>query len=199
MNRSEVKFVQFNTGKRLVATLELTENNVVYLIQEPYLYEGKRGAVISSKDFYCSPKGRTAIYTPNLQDAQFTIINHFVKRDLVAGILENRKFKKGVVIASIYLDILQQVKLKDWQDLKVYCRKEHLPLLCGIDSNTWSYLWFSSKENRRGMDLESFLLDERAQIHNIGSTATFYRQRRGEVPQESIIDITVSFNLKEQV
>lgn len=170
---NEIKFIQFNAGKRLLATTELTANDTIYLLQEPYLYEGKRGAVIHPRDFHCKDKGRAAIYTPNLQSAKFTIMEQYLRKDLVAGILENPKFRTPVVIAAIYMDILQPALHKDWQDLLTYCRSHWLPLLCGVDSNAWSYLWFSRKENKCGTDLENFLPQERALIHNRGSVPTF--------------------------
>lgn len=197
--KAPIKFIQYNLSKRLVATTELKETNAIYLLQEPYLYEGKKGAVVHQKEFFSAPKGRTAIYTPLLKDAKFTAMTRFTGRDLVAGILENTAFRKPIMIASIYLDILKTVKMKEWTELLLYCRTNKIPLLCGIDANAWSYLWNSREENRRGQELEAFLLSERASIHNINTTSTFHRVRKEGEVQESIIDITVSFNLNEDI
>lgn len=195
----KIEFFQLNTAKRLTAMAELDKDDVIYLIQEPNLDRRGKGSVPSKKDFYATQGGRAAIYAPNLTSTTFSVMSDFTKKDLVAGVIENAGLKKATVIASIYLDGNGSVELQDWVNLIRFCRSRSLPLLCGMDANAWSHLWGCNEENRRGEELERFLIQERAKIHNSGTTPTFYRKRRGEEAQMSIIDITVSFNLKDKI
>ena len=103
------------------------------------------------------------------------------------------------MIASVYLDIeTEKLKLPTvlpkFRELVEHCHNNGKRLICGIDSNAHSSLWGSPDTNKRGENLEDFIFEYGLYVENIGHTPTW---QRGD--SESIIDITLSLNMGEDV
>ena len=166
----------------------------IYLLQEPYYNKNRRPGVRSPSSFYASPEARAAIYTSSLKSFKFVPMHQFVGHDISTGVIEGGKLKHPIIISSIYLDITKPTILPLMAQLVEYCKVNKLPLICGLDANAHSPLWGSPDTNPRGEDLEFFIFENNLLVHNVGNEYTWRRRN-----QSSIIDITLSLNLREDV
>ena len=187
-----IKFFQLNCDGRKMAEFSLpSDTDTVLLLQEPRMVNGKPGTLRRRK-FHSieSDDARAAIYVPDLQSASF--LPHVVKQDLVAGILEWQG--QSLMVASVYCHHTRNVFTPEWVELIDYCRTNKLPLLCGCDTNAHSALWFSEDENKRGRELEEFIIGQKLDVCNNYAAVTYVSKGpRGQIVQ-STIDVTLTLD-----
>jgi hypothetical protein len=99
-----------------------------------------------------------------------------------------------IYIVSLYMDINTPVITNDLKNLVHHCSTRNLPLIILTDANAHSSLWGCSSSNKRGEDLEDFLINNSLTILNTGSIPTFDCNRG-----KSIIDISVVSHHIEEI
>ena len=136
---------------------KLRHTNPIFLIQEPYLYQGR----------ICNlPQGYMAHHSGT--DARSAIVStkevnlwfcpQFSDRDQTTCIWKNPTGSEVIYITSIYMDITNHDVLTDkFQELVAHCKDYGIPLVAGADTNAHSHLWGSNEPNRRGETLEEFI------------------------------------------
>jgi hypothetical protein len=85
-------------------------------------------------------------------------------------------------------------------DLIDYCKKEQLSLLFRADTNSWSSLWSSQEENKRGKMIKELVITECLEIYIINNSPTFSQPLgpHGNI-EEKVIDVTFRMNVKDKV
>ena len=154
------------------------------LVQEPYSFRQKIACVGKyNQVFYSAQKDRprTCIYT-NLNCWN---VGEFSSEDITTVAIPVDS-KRTIYVTSLYLDIEKPVENNVFRLLVEKCAEEKIPLIVGIDTNAHGSLWGCDDTNRRGEDLELFLLQNQLYISNVGNVPTFDNDR-----SNSIIDITV--------
>ena len=166
------------------------------LLQEPRLVNGKP-SVLRRQKFFSAEDGRAAIYVPELKSASFMVLPSFLRKDIVAGLLEWEG--KTLIIASVYFHALKEEVLPEWVELVEYCKYNRLPLLCGCDTNAWSHIWFSRRENERGRNLEQYILAEGIIVCNDDIAPTYVDKGPGGSTIETHIDVTMTLNCPYEI
>ncbi len=113
-------------------------------------------------------------------------------RDLAVVALDCKAQKKTIYVASCYLDILGSAPSEELDRLVEYCQRNKVPLIVGIDSNAHSTTWGETSTNRRGGDLDEWLMRRNLHIMNKGRVPTFYPENGAK---STIIDITITNDL----
>ena len=94
------------------------------------------------------------------------------------------------LLASVYLDITKDT-IPSWlTEVCEYANKKDLPLILGMDSNAHSVL-FGTSSNKRGEELEDFILKYGLMVENVGTEPTWVARRSDSI-SESCIDVTLS-------
>ena len=206
--QNRIQFYQLNCDGRAIVESNIPRgSDNICLFQEPYLVNGKPGA-LRIRDFVSTPEGRAAIYVPDLESASFMKIPSLIRNDLVAGLLEFENYK--IIIASMYMpgkdkdkkDIKDPIS-KDLTDLLEYCRKYNFGLICGADANAWSRTWFSERKKykgyelpwQRGKKLEEYFLENNISVINDYPCPTYMSRGKNKKTTSSTIDITFTWNL----
>lgn len=193
----KIKFYQLNCDTRIVAEASLpAEADTVLLLQEPRLVNGKP-QVLRRQKFFCKEDGRAAIYVPNLVKATFMVLPTFVRRDLVAGLLECEDH--SMIIASVYFHEEVDVLQPDLVELVEHCKANNLPLLCGADTNAWSHLWFSNRENKRGRKLLEYMMSEGISVCNDYAVPTYVAKGPNGQVIKTTVDVTFTVNCRIDV
>ena len=65
---------------------------------------------------------------------------------------------KGLIVASVYMDITKTDHSRDLTFLLEYHDRTGADLIISADSNAHSHLWGCQESNKRGEDLERFIL-----------------------------------------
>ena len=186
---------QQNLHHSIAATLEVGAiPDSIYLLQEPYYSTRGKPGVRKPSNFFSKPRSRAAIYCSALKSFSFVQVQQFTDEDISVGIIEGGCLKHPVIVASIYLDYNQPSILPLMEELIQFCTSKEMKLICGIDCNAHSPLWGSGNSNKRGEELEEFIFQSKLFVHNTGNEPTW--QARG---QSSIIDITLSLNMEDDV
>ena len=192
-------FLQLNVHRARLAQLELLQllNNsepTICLLQEPYTF--KKRLVYRPQGYSMIPQNtktdrpRAAICLPN--EIQYVELTQLGDRDLVACLASVGG--KKIVLASSYLDIKNSPTIPAaLEALANYVNKENLALILAVDTNAHSSL-YGPDTNRRGKDVEQFLLRHNLQLENVGQTPTFQATRAS-----SCIDITITNKLPNMI
>ena len=129
---------------------------------------------------------RTAIYIPF--GASAIQLGHLSNRDCTTILLKTPTGK--MVISSIYLDILTQIRQSWLTRLLNYAENEDLPMIIGMDSNAHSQL-YGPTTNKRGEELEEIILQHGLFVENRGEIPTYEAWRMGRMIQ-TCIDVTLT-------
>ena len=167
-----------------------TNPSFIYMVQEPYVREGKMiGFDKSHLLFYdhSSLTPRSAIYAS--KDLHLWPMPEFTAKDITTCLwLTHQDHLPKVIIASVYMD---HTDLKVWPDtltkLLRYCRSGRHKLILAADTNGHSSLWGSEDTNTQGKAIEELVFLNNLAILNVGNHPTFYNRRCS-----SIIDVTFS-------
>lgn len=114
--QNKLPIIQWNIGKRIIANSHLIGMNTIYLLQEPLLQKRKPQVLEKKEFFYFDNQSRAAIYAPGLQNSQISKLEDFCTKDQIACVLENPG-NKPIILASIYLDILNDKIPNEWKNL----------------------------------------------------------------------------------
>ena len=178
-HKPKIIFWQINLNHAFAASNNLTlevgrmgKTKPIILIQEPYLFKGKPKLWLPNYTIYFKDSNcRSAVAIPSHLTSWAK--NDLSDKDTVAVILEENANDKCLVVSS-YLDITSNEvipsKLNSAAD---FCRHNNLPLLAGIDSNSHSTLWGCDMNNKRGDQVEEFILLQGLSLLNKGNEKTF--------------------------
>ena len=97
-------------------------------------------------------------------------LQQLTSSDCAVGLLTVGSNK--ILIASVYLDIKEQVIKPFLENIIKYANKKNYGLIVGMDSNAHSEL-YGRETNIRGEDLEQFIINNALFVENIGLTPTF--------------------------
>ena len=186
------KVLQWNLGKRFLATSELDQKDaIVHMIQEQYI--GGKVPVANKRGWFShSQNARAAIYV-NSNAVVATKLSQYCNRDIcTVEVLINRD---SFIFCSVYADGQINCLPNELDDLIAFCRRKKKRLCLGLDGNGSGYMWYSDKENARGRMLEDYIIHHGLQVENEGSEPTFCRWAYGK-NCTSIIDLTLSLNME---
>lgn len=125
---------------------------------------------------------RAALYIP--RDIKCVALTHLSNADCQAAILFLEH--SAVLIASVYLDIEDELVPTWLEDLVQYADRKHYGILLCMDYNAHSYLYGPTR-NVCGDHLETFIFAANLTVENNGYTPTF------QMPYaESPIDVTLT-------
>ena len=85
----------------------------------------------------------------------------------------------NIYVTSIYCDITTSTISPLLARLTSYCQSVNKPLLICGDTNAHSVLWHSPESNKRGEDMEEFILSHGLEVFNNSNIPTFQTQRGG--------------------
>ena len=167
----------------------------IMLITEPYTKAGKitgmpRGTkIVFDKNLKSSLAPRAGIVAS--KDLQLTAMESWCNRDCAVALM--RLQGKQTIIASVYLDI-QEAVCQSWLDKLVQmATKKDYALILGMDSNAHSTL-YGPVNNKRGEEIEDFVLKHQLRVENCGNVPTF-EIMRGAKKVETFIDVTLTRGL----
>ena len=190
----EIKVIQINLNKSNSAQLELThqvKNNksFICMVTEPATIRKKLSGIPKNYNVLPSDRDnapRAAIFTS--KTVPITEITNLRHRDLTVGLIMCGR--KQTALISAYLDIKQDAVPDHLKDAISYCKKRGYSILISADTNSHSKIW-GTETNNRGKKWNMLIEDEGLMVHNRGRIPTF----ESEIGK-SIIDVTLSFNLK---
>ena len=194
-----IEFIQLNEKKAFIAAVELSKRvkgkeNYIALVSEPYTFKNIiRSAPYKSRVINGGAKPRAAIIVNN--SLNIIAMQQLTTSDCAVGLLSVGSNK--ILIASVYLDIKEQVIRPFLENIIKYANKKNYRLIVGMDSNAHSQL-YGHETNARGEDLEQFIINNALFVENIGLNPTFVT-KRGDQTVESIIDVTLSRGLRNMI
>ena len=155
---SRITVGQINLRKSKLAAAELGCRTFdLAVVQEPYSCKGRIACVGGySRILYNAVRGtvaRTCICT-NLNCWR---VDEFTCEDLTTVVMPSMS-GKILYVASLYLDIELPVENPIFKKLVERCADEQIPLIVGADTNAHGSMWGCVDTNKRGEDLEIFLL-----------------------------------------
>ena len=178
--------------------------------------EGKDGFILLATEPHTvknkitgMPRGTTVIYDRSLKenqcppragivaskDLKITAMESWCSRDCATaiGVLNGKR----TILVSLYLDIKLPV-VSDWlKKLMDMIDQKGLPVIIGVDTNAHSQL-FGPDSNKRGDDLEDFILDHGLSVENRGLCPTF-ETRRGHNLIQTHIDATLTRDMSAEI
>ena len=200
-NKSDfVSLWQINLQRSVVASTDLSveiacalkrtghghhTKNLIMCIQEPYAPKNKISGLPHDLDlfYFSGMRPRTAI----LATKELNLVKMSLTKPDVTACLWTTKTHGKVIIASLYLDITQNVITDELKDLILTSRNLKAHLIVCMDSNAHSQLWGNRDDNPRGEMLEQYLFQNDLFLHNKGNTPTFSSHLG-----ESFIDLTLT-------
>ena len=120
------------------------------------------------------------------EEQYFSLRNIFQSLHAARCVLKTEKVTR--FISSIYLD--QEIDCITPELVKIcnFFRDNNVNAIIGMDSNSWSPFWGSKSSNPRGIELETFCIQNNLVVLNKGSVPTFKTIRA-----KSVIDITLAY------
>ena len=193
-----MKVKQINIRKSTKAHDHLCENminnpNDVYLIQEPYYSNKKRVTGL--------PRGYKVFGTQKGSSRAIIIcppsINVFAcdelsNNDHCTVCLINTGTDEKIYLSSIYLDIELPTISPMLTKICDFYFINNCQAYLGLDTNAHSVFWNSPDSNKRGEDLEDFILNYNLKVLNTGNKYTYIHENGNK----SIIDISLCFGNK---
>ena len=122
---------------------------------------------------------RAAIFAS--KDLDLWPVTEYTTRDVVPCLwVTGKKNLPEIVVVSVYME--NNIKLKgpnksvwpkEFENLVTFCARNKKPILVLSDSNAHSEWWGSPESNKRGEELEEFILKNGLLVLNRGSEPTF--------------------------
>ena len=165
---------------------------VLYLLQEPVYYKKRLASIPKGFQAYGERTSRAIIIAPDA--ANLIYVNQFSGDDITVCLINSGTIKRFIV--SVYLDLHKDTIHPLLQKLVDSLTANGENAIIGMDSNAHSSLWNSGDTNKRGEDLEQFILCYNMHICNIGNKATF-QPSHGRC--SSIIDLTLAIGAKDDI
>ena len=171
---------QINMQHSKAATAELvkrlqdtpTDALTIVLMQEPWINGGKMrglGGLTGMKALHVGKTARAGLIFKG--NGHVWLVPEFSSNDICTAVLKTDSSE--VYFASVYCDINMAIKNELLINLTDFCNKNSKELILGMDSNAHSVLTGSELNNRRGDELEEFIMEQNLLVLNEGSTPTF--------------------------
>ena len=179
-----IRVGQINLRRSKVASAGVSGRDYdLLVVQEPYSYKNKVTNVSNYRTYYTAGKNRprTCIYA----NINCWNVDEFSEEDITTVAIPMGK-KRTMYVSSVYLDIEKSIEYDTLKRLIEKCDQNKIPLVIGLDSNAHGSLWGCDDLNKRGEELEIFILQNDLFLSNVGSVPTFDNDRT-----KSIIDITL--------
>jgi hypothetical protein len=191
--KTQIKCIQINLQHSRVATDNLMkiiaeDGTDILCIQEPYTIQNKTVGMPKKYKIFASGGGRNRaaiVVTNNQVDTLLLKQLSDVDTVVLEVTIENAK----IILASMYLDIRQQIDIDLTKMEAIIQHAKGAGVLIAMDSNSRSTSWYDTLTNTRGRILE-FLMSKQLHIMNEESGYTTFRTCRGT----SNIDVTVISN-----
>ena len=181
-----VNFVQINLNKSKKAldnfySFLVRNPNTVGILNEPYTY---KGITPKHRDFNIFGEGRAIIVVPK----HFPVLAcaELSCEDYTVVILKTDQSQQ--FLASVYLDITKNTISSELIKICNFFRDNKVNAIIGMDSNSHSPFWGSENSNDRGIELETFCIQNQLVVLNKGSVPTFQTCRA-----KSVIDVTLAY------
>lgn len=191
-----LKCLQLNLQHSRAATSNLTQLLTeikidIALLQEPYLFKNKPTGLPSKYRLYNYGKGKCRAAILVLNKAIDALIIHQIS-DEDAAAIEMRIGSLNFIAASMYFDIRQNIEIDMSKVKKImdFAKGKGIGLLVAADSNSRSRLWYDVLSNKRGKDLEEFLIANQLYVMNEDNGLPTFQSSRGS----SRVDLTLCNN-----
>ncbi len=124
---------------------------------------------------------------------RYRVVKELSNRDVVTIVLETREME--VLIVSGYMDEnIAQIDGKFGEAMD-YANQNGMETIIGADANAKSTWWFNGESNKRGENLENWILEHNMEVSNRGNRPTWENIR-----YSSITDVTlVSQGLRDRI
>ena len=193
-----IDFIQVNTKKAFAAAVELNslvtkKKEYVCLVSEPYVFKEKVCAAPPSCTIASGKNPRAAIF--GRKSLNLIKIDHLTNRDCAVALLRTKE--RDILLASVYMDIKLAMVPKWLEEIEAFASSKKYPVIIGMDSNAHSSL-YGLESNKRGEELEEFIINKCFVVENIGKKATF-STRRGDERIETVIDVTLSRGMNDHI
>jgi len=128
----------------------------IVFVQEPYLLQNKTAGITKTHRIYISTedRSRAAIIITN-ENIDAVFINQLCDRDNV--VLELKYKNIRIFVASIYLDINEEIGTKRAKVDEIIQLSKGSSILIAMDSNARSKVWQDNQTNSRGKTLEEIV------------------------------------------
>lgn len=196
-SHGSLNFIQINLHHARLASDVFSrkfdlENGSIGLIQEPYCTRNRVrniccGNLLYKMDGTRAPRA-ALIFRKGLP---FMALNQFVTEDLVAASLDLNisGVEHKMVIVSSYHHYENAVVSDVLQRLIEFCRKGGRQLIFGCDANAHNQNWGGEKTDKRGEEMQDFVVENDLTILNTGFKPTYCTAR-----SKSFIDLTIVTN-----
>ena len=164
----------------------LASSPLISFLQEPYTVENK--VVIRPAGYKVIPEAtcdgvpRAALFIPS--NIQAVSLGHLNNPD--CAVAQIRWNALEILIASVYLDIDDDVDQPWLSGLVEYADSRNMAVVICMDSNAHSSMYSDAISDERGGQLEDFILMHNLDIANLGHVPTFQTFRA-----QSVIDVTL--------
>ena len=193
-DNNSLSFMQLNLQHSKTATdnlnLFMKEAHVdIALIQEPYVYQNQVKGISRKNRIFSSGQGKKrAAIVVNNTGTDVILIHQMSEEDIV--VVEITHGNRIFIAVSAYLDIGKDIKEDLNKIKKIIQLAKGKGLLVAIDSNARSKTWHDVITNKRGRQLEEFVIENRLHIINEDSQVTTFESSRGN----SNVDLTITDN-----
>ena len=198
-----LKFIQINMNKAGLAAISLNERlksikgDFVCLISEPYNLKGKAASLPSNVQVVPENTEENAsraiiIASPNCEIVE---VSNLCSKD--SAVAHCKIDKVNILLCSIYMDIDLPVQQEFLNKITDYADSKNVEMILGIDTNSHSTM-YGKDTNKRGKDMEEFIIDNGLSIENIGKIPTF-ETIRGNLKMATCIDVTLSRGLDDKI
>ena len=172
-----------------------TPEGVLFGIHEPGMSKGKIPGFPNCQVIYDPTVERPRAAIVASKELDFWPVPDFTNIDMATGLLKTgNKDCMYIYVVSLYLDSQTPIVRGNivpalMHKLLKKCRETRTEILILSDTNSHASSWNSPTTNERGDCMDNFIVQNRLQVHNVGTDYTFLRE-----DTESIIDVTLSSN-----
>ena len=162
------------------------------MLQEPHLTKSGISNLTNKMLTVAAAPARAALYFSN--EIKYLALPSYMTRDLAVANID-AGYGRGVIVASLYMDINDPVRSPHLIKLLDMCRDSGQALLIGADTNAHSTMWSEIDDNNsRGDELEEILMEYDLHVHNCQLEKPTFVNRRCN----TIIDVTMTMNLSDE-
>ena len=175
---------------------EASPSGFIFGIQEPWFFRNSLGSL----------RGSHVIFDRSVDTVKAAIVasrnlNLWQDPNFCSSSMATAQWNSGTKFGTIYIVSLycenpppeeglrEETVPKLLIKLVRKCRRESKHYIILADTNAWSQLWNSPRQNRRGNEFEEFIHDYNVCVLNVGNDWTYYKSDDSQVIR-SIIDVS---------